>query len=44
MIVQGTTKGPHFGPFAIGNPGEEEMHAARDLGVRVAELAQTLFG
>ena len=44
MIVQGTTKGPHFGPFAIGNPGEKELRAARDLGVRVAELAQALFG
>jgi NAD(P)H dehydrogenase (quinone) len=44
MIVQGTTKGPHFGPFAVGAPQEKELQAARDLGVRVAELAQALFG
>ena len=44
MIVQGTTKGPHFGPFAVGDPQEENLQAARDLGVRVAELALTLFG
>lgn len=44
MIVQGTTKGPHFGPFAIGDPQEENLQAARDLGVRVAVLAQALFG
>lgn len=44
MIVQGTTKGPHFGPFAIGDPQEKNLQAARDLGVRVAELAQALFG
>lgn len=44
MIVQGTTKGPHFGPFSIGEPRESDLQAARDLGVRVAELAQALFG
>jgi len=44
MIVQGTTKGPHFGPFAVGDPQEENLQAARDLGMRVAELAQALFG
>lgn len=44
MIVQGTTTGPHFGPFAIGDPQEKDLQEARNLGVRVAELAQTLFG
>ena len=44
MIVQGTTRGPHFGPFAVGEPRESDLQAARDLGVRVAELAQALFG
>ena len=44
MIVQGTTKGPHFGPFSVGAPQQSDLQAARDLGARVAELAQTLFG
>jgi len=44
MIVQGSTKGPHFGSFAIGEPQEEDLKAARDLGARTAELAQALFG
>jgi NAD(P)H dehydrogenase (quinone) len=42
MIVQGTTKGPHFGPFAVGKPNERDLQRARDLGVRVAELTKTL--
>ena len=44
MIVPGTTKGPHFGPFAVGDPQEIDLQAARALGVRVAELAQALAG
>ena len=44
MIVQGTTRGPHFGPFAVGEPRETDLQAARALGVRIAELAQALFG
>ena len=44
MIVQGTTQGPHFGPFAVGDPGEKDLQTARSLGVRVAELAEALFG
>ncbi len=43
MIVQGTTQGPHFGPFAVGKPNEKDLQAARDLGKRVAELAKALF-
>ena len=43
MVVQGTTKGPHFGPFAIEEPGEKDLQTARDLGVRVAELTSKLF-
>jgi NAD(P)H dehydrogenase (quinone) len=43
MIVQGTTKGPHFGPFAVGKPNERDLQRARDLGVRVAELTKALF-
>jgi NAD(P)H dehydrogenase (quinone) len=43
MVVQGTTKGPHFGPFAIGEPGDKDLKTARDLGLRVAELTRKLF-
>jgi NAD(P)H dehydrogenase (quinone) len=43
MVVQGTTQGPHFGPFAIGAPGEKELKTARDMGARVAELTRKLF-
>ena len=44
MIVQGTTKGPHFGPFAVGKPNDKQIGQARDLGVRVAELTKKLDG
>lgn len=44
MIVQGTTKGPHFGPFAVGKPGDKQIEQARNLGVRVAQLAKKLSG
>jgi NAD(P)H dehydrogenase (quinone) len=43
MIVQGTTRGPHFGPFSVGKPNGKDLQAARDMGKRVAELAKTLF-
>jgi NAD(P)H dehydrogenase (quinone) len=43
MVVQGTTQGPHFGPFAVGKPEEKELEQARKLGVRVAELTKSLF-
>ena len=42
MIVQGTTKGPHFGPFAVGEPNEKDLKRARDLGVQVTELTKRL--
>jgi NAD(P)H dehydrogenase (quinone) len=44
MVVEGTTKGPHFGPFAVGKPGEAELAEARAMGMRVVRLAQKLFG
>jgi NAD(P)H dehydrogenase (quinone) len=44
MIVQGTTKGPHFGPFAVGKPEDRQLEQARDLGARVTELAKKLSG
>ena len=43
MVVQGTTQGPHFGPFAVGAPDEKALRQAREMGVRVATLAKKLF-
>ena len=42
MLVQGTTHGPHFGPFAVGAPDEKALQQAREMGVRVATLAKRL--
>ena len=42
MLVQGTTKGPHFGPFAVGTPDEKALRQAREMGARVATLAKRL--
>jgi NAD(P)H dehydrogenase (quinone) len=44
MVVPGTTKGPHFGPFAVGKPGDKDLQDARALGARVAQLTHKLFG
>lgn len=44
MIVPGTTTGPCFGPFAIGQPGEKELAQAENLGARVASLTRELRG
>jgi NAD(P)H dehydrogenase (quinone) len=44
MVVQGTTKGPHFGPFAVGAPQARQLQQARDMGARVAQLTTKLFG
>lgn len=44
MVVQGTTEGPSYGPFAIEKPNEEELADAEKLGVRVARLAKKLSG
>lgn len=43
MVVQGTTQGPHFGPFAVGKPTAKDLERAEALGVRVANLAMKLF-
>jgi NAD(P)H dehydrogenase (quinone) len=44
MVVQGTAKGDHYGPVAIGAPDERAELQSRDLGRRVAELAARLTG
>jgi NAD(P)H dehydrogenase (quinone) len=42
MVVQGTTQGPHFGPFAVEAPDEKALRQAREMGIRVATLTQRL--
>jgi NAD(P)H dehydrogenase (quinone) len=42
MIVQGTTSGPCFGPFAIQEPDDTDLRHAENLGKRVATLAKVL--
>jgi len=43
MVVQGTTRGPHFGPFAVGEPTESDLQQAKAYGVRIAALTRKLF-
>jgi len=43
MVVAGTTRGPHFGPFAVGKPSESDLRKARDMGARIASLTLKLF-
>ncbi|MBN2559560.1 MAG: NAD(P)H-dependent oxidoreductase [Phycisphaerae bacterium] len=44
MVVQGTTHGPHFGPFAVGKPTAKDLEIAETMGVCVARLTVKLFG
>ena len=43
MIVQGTTKGAHYGPISVGAPNDKVASECEQLGQRVAELANKLF-
>ncbi|TFG71237.1 MAG: flavodoxin family protein [Anaerolineales bacterium] len=43
MVVQGTTRGPHFGPFAVGEPTETDLEQAKAFGIRIAVLTHHLF-
>ena len=43
MVVPGTTRGPHYGAFAVGKPSEKDLAQAEALGVRVATLTKKLF-
>lgn len=43
MIIQGTTMGPHFGPFAVGKPTKTDLEKATAYGIKIAELTQKLF-
>ena len=42
LIVPGSTTGPTFGPFAVGQPKEKDLAQAKKLGVRIATLAGKL--
>ncbi len=42
MIVQGSSKGDHYGPVSIGAPDERVRTQCRILGKRVAELVKKL--
>ena len=42
MVVQGTTRGPHFGPFAVGEPGKADLEKAKAYGSLIANLAHKL--
>ena len=44
MIVQGTPKGDHYGPVAIGAPDERSETCCRELGSTVGRLVNRLFG
>ena len=42
MVVQGTPRGDHYGPVAVGAPDERAKKQCRELGSRVARLAKRL--
>ena len=43
MVVQGTTRGPHFGPFAVGEPQRMTCKQAKAFGNRIAALTRTII-
>ena len=43
MVVQGTTRGPHFGPFAVGEPHKADLEKAKAYGAQIAALTRVLF-
>jgi NAD(P)H dehydrogenase (quinone) len=43
MVVQGTTRGPHFGPFSVGKPLKKDLEKAKAYGAQIARLTQKLF-
>ena len=44
MVVQGTPVGDHYGPTAVNAPDERAQRQCRELGNRIAELAEKLHG
>lgn len=43
MIVKGVAEGSHYGPVAVGSPGDEECEECRSYGREMAKLALRLF-
>ena len=43
MIVQGNSRGTHYGAAAVGTPNNKELEGCRDLGRRTARLVKRLF-
>ena len=43
MVIQGTTRGPHFGPFSVGKPTESDLEKAAAYGIQIAKLTRKLF-
>ena len=43
MIIQGTSKGDHYGPVSIGAPDVRVQNQCKALGRRMAVLAKRLF-
>ena len=44
MVVQGDSKGDHYGPVAIGSPDDRATSQCRTLGAKANSLARRLFG
>ncbi|MDW7739108.1 MAG: NAD(P)H-dependent oxidoreductase [Bacillota bacterium] len=44
MIIQGQSKGNHFGAVSIGSPDEKVLDQCLNLGKRIAKLASSLHG
>ena len=43
MIIQGDSKGGHYGPAAVGAPGPRDLKNLDDYAARLAELTRRLF-
>ena len=43
MIVQGSSKGDHYGPVAIGEPDERSKNLCIEYGQRIAKLVLKIF-
>ncbi|MFH1615816.1 MAG: flavodoxin domain-containing protein [Planctomycetota bacterium] len=44
MIVQGDPQGDHYGPVSIGKPDDRVITQCRRRGLRIAQLANKIYG
>jgi len=44
MIIQGDTRGHHYGVTSVGKPGEKELERCQQFGKRFARLVRQLSG